>query len=202
LRRSLDKIPLVRLEDGTHVVARENGVAKAFLPSTIKTGFPTIRPAVCTSVEARSFLFGLGITEPDQVDDVVLNLLPKYRQETVSINETDYAADIERIRKAFNTDSKTQRERLIAALRTTPFVMVVDTGDGKGYIAKPGEIYLATDRLKQLFAGVPDVLIVDDTYDCLRGESMRELLEACGAVRCPRPEEDPHALTRDDRRAT
>lgn len=199
LRRSLDKIPLVRLEDGTHVVARENGVAKAFLPSTIKTGFPTIRPAVCTSVEARSFLLGLGITEPDQVDDVVLNLLPKYRQETVSINETDYAADIERIRKAFNTDSKTQREKLIAALRTTPFVMVVDTGDGKGYIAKPGEIYLATDRLKQLFAGVPDVLIVDDTYDCLRGESMRELLEACGAVRCPRPEEDPHALTRDER---
>jgi hypothetical protein len=35
--------------------------------------------------------------------------------------------------------------------------MVVDTGDGKAYVAKPGDIYIATDRLQQLFAGVPDI---------------------------------------------
>lgn len=191
LRRSLDKIPLIRLDDGTHVVSRENGVAKAFLPSSIKTGFPTIRPAVCATVEARSFLISLGITEPDPVDDVVWNLLPKYQQDSVDVADDDYAADIERIRKAFNTDSKTQREKLLAALRETTFVMVVDTGDGTGYVAKPGGIYIATDRLKQLFTGVPDVLIVDDGYPCLRGEEMRELLEACGALRYPRPEKAP-----------
>ena len=145
LRRSLDKIPLIRLEDGTHVVGRENGAAKAFLPSAIKTGFPTIRPAVCASVDARSFLIALGITEPDQVDDVVLNLLPKYQQEAVDVDEEGYAADIERIRKAFNTDSKTQREKLITALRDTSFVMVVDAGDAKGYVAKPVSIYIATE---------------------------------------------------------
>src|SRR5690606_28096574 len=139
------KIPLVRLDDGTHVVARENGVAKAFLPSAIKTGFPTIRPAVCASVDARSFLIALGLTEPDQVDDVVLNLLPRYQQDAVDVGDDDYAADIERIRKAFNTDSNSQREKLLSALRDTSFVMVVDTGDGKGYVAKPGGIYIATE---------------------------------------------------------
>lgn len=189
LRRSLDKIPLIRLDDGTHVVARENGAAKAFLPSAIKTGFPTIRLAVCASVDARSFLIALGITEPDQVDDVVLNLLPKYQESKVSLD--DYAADIERIRQAFKTDSAAQREKLRLALRDTNFVVVVDTGDGKRYVAKPGGIYIATDRLKQLFAGVPGVLIVDDGYDSLRGEEMRELLEACGALRYPRPERAP-----------
>ncbi|MDD3326575.1 MAG: DUF3883 domain-containing protein [Zoogloea sp.] len=191
LRRSLDKVPLIRLDDGTHVVSRENGTAKAFLPSTIKTNFPTIRPAVCSTVEARSFLVSLGITEPDPVDDVVWNLLPKYQQDTVDVGDDDYAADIERIRKAFNTDSNSQREKLLAALRDTSFVMVVDTGDGKGYVAKPGDIYIATERLKRLFAGVPEVLIVDDGYDCLRGEEMRVLLEACGALRYPRPEKAP-----------
>lgn len=199
LRRSLDKIPLIRLDDGVHVVPRENGVAKAFLPSTIKTGFPTIRPAVCATVEARSFLISLGITEPDPVDDVVWNLLPKYQQEAVDVADDDYAADIERIRAAFSTDSKTQREKLIAALRKTAFVMVVDTGDGTGYVAKPDGIYLATDRLKQLFSGVPDVLIVDDGYVCLRGEEMRELLEACGALRYPRPEKAPNEPHWSDR---
>ncbi|MCY1259362.1 hypothetical protein D9M69_279250 [compost metagenome] len=201
LRRRLDTIPLIRLDDGTHVVARENGTAKAFLPSAIKTGFPTIRPAVCASDDARSFLIALGIAEPDQVDDVVLNLLPKYQKDEIDVDDEIYAADIERIRAAFSTDSKTQREKLLAALRDTSFVMVVDTGDNKGYVAKPGGIYIATDRLKQLFAGVPNVLIVDDGYDCLRGENMRELLEACGALRYPRPVEAPSALTRDERLA-
>lgn len=199
LRRHLDTVPLIRLDDGTHVVARENGKAKAFLPSTIATSFPTMRRAVCATPEARLFLISLGITEPDPVDDVIWNVLPKYRQEKVDVDDDAYAADIERIRAAFSTDSATQREKLRSALRETAFVMVVDTGDSKGYVAKPGDIYIATDRLKQLFEGVPGVLIVDDKYDCLRGESMRELLEACGALRYPRPVEAPNALTWDEK---
>jgi hypothetical protein len=195
LRRHLDTIPLIRLADGSHVVARENGKPKAFLPSSIETGFPTIRQAVCSTAEVRNFLGSLGITEPDPVDDVVWNILPKYRRDEVDVDDARYTTDIERVLAAFSTDSKTQRDKLLSALRETSFVMVVDTGDGKGYVAKPGDIYLATDRLKQLFAGVSDVLIVDDAYDCLRGEGMRELLEACGALRYPRPVEAPDVLT-------
>lgn len=199
LRRRLETIPLIRLDDGTHVVARESDKAKAFLPSNIETSFPTMRRAVCSTPEVRSFLVSLGITEPDPVDDVVWNVLPKYRQDEVDVDDDAYADDIERIRSAFSTDSKGQREKLLSALRDTPFVMVVDTGDGNGYVAKPGSIYIATDRLKRLFAGVADVFVVDDRYDCLRGENMRELLEACGALRYPRPVEAPNALTRDER---
>lgn len=195
LRHRLGTIPLLRLEDGTHVVAKENGKPMAFLPSEIETGFPTMRRAVCSSAEARSFLISLGITQPDPVDDVVWNVLPKYKRDDVEVSEEVYAADVGRIVAAFSTDSKAQREKLLAELRQTDFVMVLDSADGKGYLAKPGEIYIATDRLKQLFAGVPDVLVVDDQYDCLRGENIRELLEACGALRYPRPVDAPNALT-------
>ncbi len=148
-------------------------------------------------MDARSFLIALGLTEPDQVDDVVLNLLPKYQQTEVSLD--DYAADIERIRQAFGTDSSAQREKLRLALRDTSFVVIADTGDSKRYVAKPGGIYIATERLKQLFAGVPGIHIVDDEYDCLRGEEMRELLEACGALRYPRPEKAPAEHRGSDR---
>ncbi|HBO6010741.1 TPA: DUF3883 domain-containing protein [Pseudomonas aeruginosa] len=194
LRRHLDTVPLIRLDDGTHVVARENGKAKAFLPSTIATSFPTMRRAVCATPEVRLFLLSLGITEPDPVDDVVWNLLPKYQQQEVDVDDDTYAADIERIRAAFNTDSTAQKEKLRSALRDTTFVMVVDTGDGKGYVAKPGEIYIATDRLQQLFAGVPDILIVDNEYDCLRGEDIRDLLVSCGASRYLIPQATPSGL--------
>lgn len=194
LRRHLDTVPLIRLDDGTHVVARENGKAEAFLPSAIATSFPTMRRAVCATPEVRLFLISLGITEPDPVDDVVWNLLPKYQQQEVDVGDDAYAADIERIRAAFNTDSTAQKEKLRSALRDTTFVRVVDTGDGKGYVAKPGEIYIATDRLQQLFAGVPDILIVDNEYDCLRGEDIRDLLVSCGASRYLIPQATPSGL--------
>lgn len=199
LRRNLDTVPLIRLDDGTHVVAREGGKVRAFMPSAIATSFPTMRRAVCATPEVRLFLSSLGITEPDPVDDVIWNLLPKYQQEEVDVTDDAYAADIERILTAFSTDSASQKEKLRAVLRETSFVMVVDAGDGKGYVSKPGDIYIATDRLKQLFAGVEGVFIVDDSYDCLRGENARELLESCGALRYPRPLEAPNVLTRDEK---
>lgn len=183
IRPQLVTVPLIRLDDGTHVIAQKDGQANAFLPSKISTGFPTIRRAVCETPEARAFLATLGITEPDPVDDVIRNLLPKYQQNEVDVDDETYAADIERIRTAFGSDSTTQKEKLRSALRDTHFVMVVDTGDGTAYVAKPGDIYIATDRIQQLFSGVPGVLIVDNEYDCLRGEDIRDLLVSCGASR-------------------
>ncbi len=57
---------------------------------------------------------------------------------------------------------------------------------------------MPTERLKTLFAGVPSVMLVDDSYSCLRGEDIRNLLEACGALRYVRPIEDS-SLSRDER---
>jgi hypothetical protein len=187
VRRVLDTVPLIRLRDGTHIVARTNGKVTAFFPTADRTGFPTIRSEVCESKTARDFLVSLGITEPDPVDDVVWNVLPKYRKEEVSVGAEEYASDIGRILRAFETDSKGQRDKLLAELRRSDFVMVVDLGDGQDYVAKPQDTYISTERLKQLFQGVEGVLIVDDSYECLTGESVRALLEACGAVRYLRP---------------
>jgi hypothetical protein len=188
-------LPLVRLDNGAHVIARENAKLNAFLPGKIETGFPTVRRAVCETSDARSFLVSLGLTEPDPVDDVVWNMLPKYRAEDVDVDDETYARDIGRICTAFNTDSKAQREKLLKELRETSFVMVVDTGDGKDYVSKPGDVYIATERLKELFAGVPDVLVVDDKYECLRGEDVRDLLVACGASRYLAPQGTSSTLT-------
>lgn len=190
----LPSLPLVRLKDGTHVTPRVNGQPQAFLPSKVKTGFPTVHPSVCSTSKAREFLRTLGVAEPDPVDDVIRNVLPRYRADEIEVNDVEYEGDIRRILAAFATDSKVQREKLLQELCDITFVQVVDCGDRKRYFAAPSSVYLATERLKGLFAGVSDVLLVNDSYDCLRGEAMRELLEACGAVRYLRPERD-HSLS-------
>ena len=155
----ISNIPLVRVEDGTHVLADSDGQPQAFLPSTVKTDFPTVPRSVCSTTKSLELLKALGLTEPDAVDDVVRNIIPKYKKETVEADGDEYKADIERILTAFGTQHRGQRDKLITGLKEADFVMSVDTGDGGQYVSKPGEVYLATERLKELFAGVADVML-------------------------------------------
>lgn len=183
--RHLEDVPLVRLANGTHVKPKNaNGQPLAFLPGEAETGFPTVRASVCGTDGGREFLKSLGLREPDPVDDVVVHVLPKYQADQISFGDNEYTADIRRILAAYRTDSTSQRYKLIGALRDKQFVKAIDAGDGaKKMMAKPGSVYIATERLKEMFQGLGDVLLVDNSYECLRGEQVRELLEACGATR-------------------
>ena len=190
LRRQAANLPLIRLEDGTHVQADTDGQPQAFLPWAVKTDFPTVRGSVCSSEDARAFLCALGLTEPEPVDDVIWNILPKYGEDAYDVAGDTYEPDIRRILDAFATDSKGQRDKLVAALRKIPFVMAVDAGDGSRRRARPGDLYLATKRLKNLFSGITGILLVDDDCAALCGEDMRDLLEACDTVRYLKPISD------------
>lgn len=201
LLRRLEGVSLVRLEDGSHVAAKANGRIQAFLPSSVKTDFPTVRRAVCNSEASVGFLSDLGLTEPDLVDDVIWNVLPKYRNSEVTIDEQEYPTDIQRILTAFSTDSKTQREKLIGELRKSYFVKALDAGDNSKVFAQPGAIYFSTERLKELFTGIVGVLLLDDSFGCLRGEAMRDLLEACGTSRYLQPVPADSRFSREELKA-
>jgi hypothetical protein len=175
--------PFIRVEDGRHVTLTINGQQQVFLPSSITTDFPTVRRSICQDISAREFLKRFGVTEPDPVDDVMQNVLPKYSEDDLSISYDDYCLDIERILVSFKTDSKARRETLIAALRKTKFVMGVDLGTRAKHRFNPASIYIQSQRLRNLFEGVVGVNFVDDDHSCLQGDGIRELLEACGATR-------------------
>lgn len=193
LRNVAADLPLIRIEDGAHVQPRSDGRLQAFLPGQLETKFPTVRATVCDSEPSQAFLRGLGLTEPDPVADVIENTLPKYREderEVTADEEEEYDADVRRILRAFKSDSKERRDTLIGALRQISFVVAVDAGDASRRFAKPEQLHLATERLKSLYSGVAGVYLVDDECSCLRGDDVRELLEACGAVRYMRPIRD------------
>jgi hypothetical protein len=181
------ELPLVRLDNGRHVRAQVNGHPQAFLPGAVATGFPTVRPTACSTEASSAFLKALGLTEPDLVDDVIVNVLPRYSTDDVALDATSYAADIEQILRAYRTDSESRRSRLVTALCELNFVACREQRDNTSQMAKPGDVYLATERLAHLFAGVEGVLLVDDDHACLRGENMRTLLVACGCRRYLKP---------------
>ena len=194
------RLPLIRLEGGAHVpVQGGEHQSRPFLPGDAKTDFPTVRTTVCNSKDSQAFLRSIGLTEPDPVDDVIRNILPKYGESAPEISREVYDTDIRRILKAFKTDSKAQRDKLISALRQIPFVMAVDAGDGSKCRGRPGDLYLSTERLKSLFSGIAGVKLVDIDCATLRGESVRDLLEACGAGRYLRRMKDD-SLSWEERR--
>jgi hypothetical protein len=189
--------PIIRLEDGSQVIAFAHGRNQAFLPSAIETAFPTVKRSLCKTKEALEFFRLLRLTEPDPVDDVILNVLPRYR---TLVTVTDhYDADIERIRRAFRTDSQAQRDKLVKALRDVNFVAALDAQSKHPRLVKPGQVYLRTERLTKLFEGVSGIYLVDDHYDCLRGEEVRELLESSGATRYLAPILASDRLTSSER---
>ena len=180
LRRQVMTLPIIRLENGEHV---QPNAGQAFLPGTVETDFPTVCVAVCNSKDARAFLKALGLTEPDPVDDIIRNVLPRYHENASEIADENYDADIRRIINAYRTDSRDRRNKLIESLRNTPFVLVLDTENQPRCYSQPSDLYLPTDRLKELFSGVESVKLADDGHAALRGENVRDLLEACGATR-------------------
>jgi len=195
LRSRLGALPIVRLTNGSHVSPKVEGEVQAFLPGPVETDFPTVREAVCRSEGARKFLMSLNLTEPDPVDNVIRNVLPKYRDADADVSDSGYASDIKRMLAAAATDSQSQRDKLAKALRETPWVKAIDAGRGRALRAKPEEVYVATERLRELFRGIEGVRLVDGRVACLRGEPIRELLERSGASRYLQPIEVPCDLS-------
>ena len=187
LRERTATLPILRLEDGTHVPPTIADEPQAFLPGPMATDFPTVRAAVCQTARARRFLESLNLTEPDPVHHVIRNILPKYQERKGEIPDQEYSSDIALMLSAADTDSRTQREKLVKALRETPWVRAVDAGDKRRSWARPADLYLATNRLQTLFDGIAGVLLVDARFACLRGEQIRALLQRSGALRHLQP---------------
>ena len=200
LLERLKRAPIVRLEDDSHTVAFAAGKPNAYLPGDTPTAFPTVKRSVCKSEEALAFLKGLGLRVPDPVDDVIENLLPKYALEDVEVSACEYQDDIERILNAYETDSTSRKKRLVSALKNVRFLIAVDAGNGESQFVHSVDAYMATDRLSVLFEGVPGVLLIDKSKECLTGEPIRDLLRAVGAHEYLQAVEINGSLTSEEKR--
>ena len=173
-------LPLMRLEDGTHVAPGAGDPPRAYLPTPAQTDFPTVRHSVCDSKKSLDFLKSLGLREPDQVDDVRMNILPAYRAEHVSVDDQRYERDIRRIVDTYEVVNGERRRELVRALRRAKFVRVIDAGSGQPTFARPRQTYIPTDTLRGLFGDLEDMFFVDGTVAALQGDDAKKLLAACG----------------------
>lgn len=176
----LADLPLMRLEDGTHVASGTGDSPRAYLPTSASTDFPTVRRTVCDSKDSLGFLNSLGLREPDLVDDVKVNILPSYLADRVSVDDSRYESDLRRIIDTYKAIDGDRRRKLTEALRQAKFVRVIDIGSGEPTFAKPSGTYAPTDSLRCLFDGLKGVFFVDEAVAALQSDDAKKLLGACG----------------------
>ena len=177
--KKIEGIPLVRIEGGIQVVPFVDSRPQAYLPGGLHTDFPTVPLGCVSNAEAWEFLLALGLNIPDPVDDIITNVIPKYRKEKIDVLETEYQIDIEQILAAFETDSREKRQQLINELKDAKILLSVDCTGTRKFVS-PSQTYQATQHLKDLFSDVPGVWIVDDSKEYLRRGVTRRLLIALG----------------------
>ena len=178
LARLYNHTPLIRLEDGSHCIPSDNnGVRRVFLPSSHQSGFPTVKRSVCNDPQALKFLKSLDLKEPDPVDDVIQNILSKFVN---SISIEFYNEALTKVISAYQTDSASQKNKLVEFLKKTPFVMCRNAKSSEIQCKLPSDLYFSTDKLTALFFEIEEIWLVDPDCEILKGELQRRLLEECG----------------------
>jgi hypothetical protein len=171
---------IIRLENNSHVKPFDSrSTPNAYLPGNMATGFPTVKRTICQNVEAMKFIKALGLKEPDPVDDVIQNVLPRYKAES-DVIPSEYAEDIQKIVEAYKTDSTSRRNDLIRHLCDVAWVRCRNAASGNILLKVPGSAYLPTQKLRQLFEGISVVWFVDREMPFLQGKQIQDVLEAAG----------------------
>lgn len=177
--------PIFRVESGDMELGWHGAKPRVFLPSHSRTDFLTIKRSVFSFEKVPDFLRSLGLRQADLVDDVINNVLPRYKPNDGKIEApSDYAADVERIINAFDTDSKEQQGALIADLKESCFLSVVDAKTKKNVYTTSKMAYIPTEKLFALFSEIEGVYFInDEKCPFFRGERARNFLEAVGSLR-------------------
>lgn len=148
--------PILRLQNGVQVNPfRSNGSPNAYLAvgTDAETSLPIVKVTISSHDEARQFLNQLGIEEVDLVAEVVEQILPKYSDDSVTVEFGENKRDLKKIEQAYKTDSQEKRGRLRDALLKTPFILADSPNEEETVYRKPDEVYFGSDELCIYFSG-------------------------------------------------
>ena len=148
--------PILRLQDGAHVNPfRPDGSPKAYMAidGDTESSLPIIKIELSRNEDVHKFLVELGILEVDLVADIIENILPKYRDNSIVVDTEENRHDLKKIEQAYRTDSQEKKARLQKALRNTPFILAQNSNKGEAVYQKPEQVYFESDEVCSYFSG-------------------------------------------------
>jgi hypothetical protein len=109
---------LENLENNSHVIPfQPDGKPNAYLPSSLKTNFPTIKRAIFNDKGAEEFLRNLGLIEPGLFAEVIEFVLPNYAEKSISIDFQENIEDLRKINRLLYTPLQDKGKNSIGKLK-------------------------------------------------------------------------------------
>jgi len=103
----LKKRKIIRLEDNSHVIPFKSGnTPNAYLPSSATTNFPTIKKSIFEDEAAADFLNRLRIPKPDLFAEIIQFILPKYAEDSVTVDHENNIDDLRKIKILLDNPSQ------------------------------------------------------------------------------------------------
>jgi hypothetical protein len=109
---------LENFENKSHVIPfQPDGKPNAYLPSSLKTNFPTIKRAIFNDKGAEEFLRNLGLIEPGLFAEVIEFVLPNYAEKSISIDFQENIEDLRKINRLLYTPLQDKGKNSIGKLK-------------------------------------------------------------------------------------
>lgn len=206
LWKELKKVPLVRLNDGTHVEATDgDGNPHAYFGGNARMELPTVHPRIAKDADARGLLEDVfGYSSPDVGTEVLEAILPRYRYcRNECLDTPEHANDLKRIADSLIEAPVTRRKGIEKAARDTPFVIAENAVSAELAYKVPPEVYFPLDELQSYFAGCDDAwLMIDADRQCMPDEEWESLgvsrVPRRVQIACPEPHTKPEYSTSDN----
>ena len=81
----------------------------------------------------------------DLVAEVVEQILPKYTDDSVTVESEENKRDLKKIGQAYKTDSQEKQSRLQDALLKTPFILADSPNEEEAVYGRPNEVYFGSE---------------------------------------------------------
>ncbi len=173
--------PILRLQDQTHVNPPQKGfppTAYLSVGAITDPSLPIVKLEISQDKDAYELLKALGVQEYDIVAEVIETILPKYKEDSPTISSDDHRRDFDRIKRAYDTDSREKKTQLRDALQDTPFILAEKPDLDRNKYFRPDQLYFSNDDLRLYFEGnpYPDYAFVNfDFYSPCEKELFKEL---------------------------
>src|SRR6266851_113584 len=146
---------ILRLEDNNHVPPFDpHGKPNAYLLREGNSELPLVKRTLLADDTVYAFLKGIGLSEPDVVDEVLNFILPPYKAYEIALDdEFRNKRDLDYIQKALQRRNHHARQELISRINKTPFLQAINAKTSERAWKAPCEVYSKTEELLTWFEG-------------------------------------------------
>ncbi len=176
-------LPIVRLQDGTHVspLSFSSGPAAYLSSQAHYDDVPLVKSVFLENETTRAFLKKLGIDDFDVFADFREKILPRYRAEGSPVENGENERHIRQLSAALTLRnvSSEKRSELMDLACESPIVRSRNAVSRTDSYRKPGEVYYESDDLAMYFADNPAAWFLSADYP----KDLAECLEQLGVAR-------------------